>query len=706
MPGRDLSADLFGSAPAAPQAGGRDLSADLFGASTPKQVGAADRARAAAAGVNKGFFSDLLGLPVDTVENVLDLGRAGIGTIATAAGRPDLAPNIPDRSSIAGSSEWIARKLNDVGMGGAINNPNPQDAVSRVLYTGGRGAGATVVPNPRAALSAGVQLTNAGMGAISGLTGGAVGEVAPQWAGVASMLPTAGVAGTAAGIKQAVRGGEAGRQAMKQRMQDLANGGVTAPSVGLASGNKTIMGLENLLSQTPFSSGLYEKAGQENIAGMQAKTNALRDSLSTDFGPVAAGSAIQSDLKGSFRDRVNATTRTLNDQVAQEVGPNFYTFPGNALDTARGMSAINPAAPATSQALQNKRIAGIADNLGSDVMGTPISGDPLMNSPTRYMRADGQVMDAPPGIPFNTLKNLRTSIGEEANSPAILGTPEGKQFKGLYGAMSQDMRQAVGAADRQNAGVDIGPLLPSQQPATLALNRANTFYSRAATRAEDLNGIANRDTPEGAYGAVTNSLNSGPSLYEKLRGAVDPATRQKLAATVVDQLGTAKPGQQSAAGDEWSPRTFLTNYSKLYQNGGGDALFKRLPGGQQQADQLADIAKTAEMVGNASKVWANPSGTAPALSARGTAVTLTAGWFFHPIVAGATAAGLAGANQLSQRLLLNPKFVNWLAKAPNVPPDQAQAYAQRLMATAAITKDPQFQQDASDYLRLVEGSHQ
>lgn len=40
MPGRDLSADLFGNAPAAATAGGRDLSADLFG-TTPQQTNAA-----------------------------------------------------------------------------------------------------------------------------------------------------------------------------------------------------------------------------------------------------------------------------------------------------------------------------------------------------------------------------------------------------------------------------------------------------------------------------------------------------------------------------------------------------------------------------------------------------------------------------------------------------------------------------------------
>jgi hypothetical protein len=120
------------------------------------------------------------------------------------------------------------------------------------------------------------------------------------------------------------------------------------------------------------------------------------------------------------------------------------------------------------------------------------------------------------------------------------------------------------------------------------------------------------------------------------------------------------------------------------------------------AGNLADIAKTADMLGDSSKVWSNPSGTAPALTARGTAYALAAGAFFQPMMAAGTAAGLGLANQVSQRLLLNPQFVHWLAKAPQVNPAQAQAYAQRLLANAKMTNDKQFQQDVTEYLRSVE----
>ena len=48
-------------------------------AAKPKQVGSVERTRAAAAGVNKGFYADLFGLPVDTITSAVDLVKAGIG---------------------------------------------------------------------------------------------------------------------------------------------------------------------------------------------------------------------------------------------------------------------------------------------------------------------------------------------------------------------------------------------------------------------------------------------------------------------------------------------------------------------------------------------------------------------------------------------------------------------------------------------------
>lgn len=668
--------------------------------SEKKKVTGLDRTRAAAAGVNKGFYADLLGLPVDTAANVVDLVKAGVGTVAGLAGRPDLMPELTDRANVIGSSAWLEKKINDGGLGGAINNPNPEDKASRILHMGGRVAGSSVVPNPKAAVSGVNQLSKFLMGEAGGIAAGTVGEVRPEWAGVAGMVPQLTAATGAAGFRRAIYGGEPGRKVMEQRLQDFENAGVENPSLGLATGNKMIQGIENILSVTPGSVGVYEKSKNALLDAMRARTGQIRDQASTVYGPEETGMAIQADLKGPFKERIGNTYGRLNDRVEQVVGANTPVPVTESVVRSGQLTTPIPGAEATSSNFINPRITKINRDLTADSGGRPAQ---VINS--QIILPNGQpasqtVIPAVPaqGVPFSALKELRTKIGKEAQSNAIMGTPEQADFKQLYGAMSQDMKNGVALADLKN-----GTLPAAAGSATTALNRANTYYSRAMNRADDLNPIANRNTPEGAYGAVAKSLESGPTVYERLRNAVTPATRQKVAATVIDDLGKAAPGQQGADGDAWSPRAFLTNYNRLDPNARTE-LFKRIPGGEKLAADLHDVAKAADMVSDASKVWANPSGTTAAAVSRGTLWTLTAGAFFQPFLAGMTAGGLALGNQASQRFLLNPKFVGWLAKAPKVSPAGMQSYAQMLIADANKTNDPQFKRDVAEYLALVQES--
>lgn len=98
-----------------------------------------ERGRAALGGVNRGI-AGLIGLPVDTVENILNLGKAGVGTAATALGRPDLAPELTRGSP--GGSESISRMMERFRIG--TTNPRPDDPASRLLHTGGMIAGGSI----------------------------------------------------------------------------------------------------------------------------------------------------------------------------------------------------------------------------------------------------------------------------------------------------------------------------------------------------------------------------------------------------------------------------------------------------------------------------------------------------------------------------------------------------------------------------------
>lgn len=683
-----------------------ELVPDMPQQSVQKFQGASamERLMALPAGVNKAAYTNLAGLPVDTVANVIDLGKAAIGAPYTAI-TGKVAPEwlqIGDRKDVVGSSDWISRKINagadKLGVQSPINNPRPEDMASRVLYSTGLLGGSSIIPDPRAKISGTQQLVNIGIGSTGGLAAGIVGEKFPEFAGVAGMLPSVAIASGSSAVRSAVRGGEAGRKKMEQRITDLKNGGVNEPSVGLAADNNLVMGLENLLSQTPGSVGLYAKAKANMIDGMKAKADTIRDDISRTHGPVETGEAIQKDLKGAFKDRIGATYGLLNDRVESAVGANSPVPVNESIAKSGLLTTPTAGAESTSTNFINPRIKKINNDLTADAGGTP-----AQTVKSTVLGPDGRPAfqttipaTQPQGVPFAALKELRTKIGKEAQSNAIMGTPEQADFKQLYGAMSQDMKNAVTLAD-----IKRGVLPAAGGSATTALNRANTYYRRGMDRADELNSLANRSTPEGSFSAVSNSLNAGPTVYQRLRGAVTPETRKKIVATVIDEMGMAKAGQQGADGDTWSPSSFLTNYNKM-DGKSRTELFKRLPSGERYAENLRDIAKASEMLGDSSKIWANPSGTAPALTARGAGYVLTVGAFFNPVLAGGTAGGLALANQTSKRLLLDPKFTTWLAKAPKVNPRDIQRHAQRLVQTANLTKDKQFQHDVGDYLRSVE----
>ena len=706
-----------------------------------RQVSFGERAMAIPAGLNRGFWADLPGIPVDTVANVIDLGKAGIGSAAGAIGNmlgadprtiEKYMPDITPRGQIVGSGEWIANKLNKGSQSltgtRAFDNPNPDDAASRVLFSAGRTAGASVLPNPKAAIGAGQQAYNLSMGAAGGLLGGGAMEVAPEYAMLAAMLPQVAKSGAQAATQRIVRGNEQGRQAMEQRIQDLKNAGVENPSAGLASGNSFVMGLENILSNTPGSVGLFQRSKEQMLSGIQNRANEIRNQVSPTYGALEAGTSIQKNLKGPFRERLNDTEAALYNRLDQLIPAGTRAPVTNTAATLDALTSGIQGAPNLGQRFINGKMAEINDSFRLDT-GLINPAGPLrtyqITAPATPGAAPVQALPGKPGtseiqprpsvtvsrtinpyypragegnwkppetpmLPYEIMKKLRTEIGGELNNNSLVSDTPRSQWKQMYGALSDDMRNAAAQTSPQ---------------ASQAFNRANDYSRRGSTRLEDLDALANATTPEKAFGSVAQSLQSGPTIWNKLRGAVSPETRGQVVATIIDDLGKATSGQQGAAGDTWSPRTFLTNYNKI-DSKAQQELFKRLPGGEQHAKNLREVANASEMISNASKVWSNPSGTAPALTARATLGTIGAGIvggaFYSPLIAPAAgaAAGLTAANGMS-RLLLNPQFVSWLSKAPNVKPQDQQAYALRMLANSRFSPDKQYQEDVQQYLSEV-----
>ena len=363
-----------------------------FKAEVPKpDATATDRVNAVITGVNRGI-AGLVGLPMDTAQNVLNLAKAGVGTVAGAAGRPDLMPELS--SGNIGTSEWIANKLRKYGIG--VDNPRPDDTASRMLYQGGvvaGGAGPAALRNPGAVLAAG--------------TGAAVGgEVSdnPLAPALGSMIPAvAGQVATTA--RQAVA------DRMKPQMEAFKEIG-TQPSVGQATRLNFIQGFENLLSKFPGGQGIFRKFVEKQQQDLSRNT-------ATGVSAEDAGRAIEKGV-GGFLDRTKATWQQLDNKLAEKVG-NASATPTNTVKALDALTTPVQGAEKTTGALVNPKLAEIKANLTAD------------------LKANNGV------LPFDATRQLRSKIGSMLDDSLVAGIPGG-ELKRVYGALSKDLEATANAS--------------------------------------------------------------------------------------------------------------------------------------------------------------------------------------------------------------------------------------------------------------------
>lgn len=611
---------------------------------------ALDAPNALASGFNRGLVR-LAGAPTDAVANVLDLGRAALGApyIALTGKAPPEFLEIPDRSSVTGSGENLLKTLGKAKVTSALVNPqNPEYEGGYLQAIGGGLAGATTP----AQAAAGLASTLAGKA-----TYDATGNT--PLAITASMLAPSVPRIASAVTKAAIRGGEAGRQEMLRRIAVLRQAGVENPTLGLASGNNVLGGMETVLQTVPGSTGVFQRARDAAHAGMQGAAVDAADLASLTSGRLAAGTAVQRDLRDFHQRRVVPAYTRNNDLAEGAIGTNTPVTVHNSIDRAAQLSSPHPSAPETSGTMIQPRIAEWRRTLAADAGGAPAR-----------MGAAGMTYPAVPqvGIPYGVVKALRSSIGDEAASLDVVGRPVQRQIRSMYGALSQDMENAALMRDLQ-----AGPSnrLNSPSSASGALTRANAAYSSGLAREERTAPFANNPVPEAAFDALARTPAKALSTFQAVKKSVTPATRGSVAATVIDELGTATPGANAHTGDTFSPATFLTNWNKLTPAGRRE-LFSGFPNAAQAHAQVAAVAEAADMMGRNSRHWANPSGTAASATNRsilaglGIGIPAAAVGLGSWAVPGAALGAVAGARGASS-VMTDPRVVDWATRRTTRP---------------------------------------
>jgi hypothetical protein len=218
------------------------------------------------------LFANVVGLPMQTVQNAANLGIAGYGSAATALGRKDLAPELI--KNIPGGVENVKNMMRSTGVAGLNpDNPNPGSAASTLAYDMTSRGGFI----PGGALPAAASIAAEKIGG-------------PQWSGAGALLPQAGIAGYNAMRAPSLAKAESLNAVRDKTFNDAQDAGYVVPPSAV---NPSFLGnrLESIAGKAAI--------GQEAAARNQAVTNAL---VRKELG-LSENAAISEQTLEAFRNR-------------------------------------------------------------------------------------------------------------------------------------------------------------------------------------------------------------------------------------------------------------------------------------------------------------------------------------------------------------------------------------------------------------------
>lgn len=466
--------------------------------------------------------------------------------------------------------------------------------------------------------------------------------------GLGPSLARAGAGATARGI---VRG--ASGEQMRNTLADFQALGAN-PSVGQASGNRLVQGMENVLAGGPTSAGVMTRFAERQADDIGEGLQNMAGGISRNPSAERAGRAIERGVD-TFNNNVGATRRALYWQADQYIPDATQTPMQNTLRTAVDLTTPDPQAAATTGGLIQPGIAALRQNLEADLAAN-----------------GGQ-------LTYGALRRIRSEIGEQIGNASPLNPPADiRELNRLYGALSEDMRAAA----------------RSQGPeAVAAANRANNYTRASAERLDAMRRVVEKaGGPEKVYSAVMSGTRDGGTTLRSVMQSLPPDGQRAVTAAVIRRMGMANPGVQDAAGEVFSAQTFLRKWNDVSPEA-KRALFDRFgPGFTRDVDRIASVAQN---IRDGARVFANPSGTANRAAAMTYGGSLVASLFDPSLVStGGLVLGGVGSNVLA-RYMTDPLIVRELARATTMPASGILATSRNLHRIAESRGDEELAQFAN-----------
>jgi len=611
--------------------------------------GAGLDARSAMQGV-----ADISGLVVNPIAYATDkIGLTNTGGIGTQGAMNYYADKFglptPENRAERIGSDIVRAGSGGLTMGGAGN-----------LIKQGTGYigefGRNVISNPLAQATATVSGASAANVAREDFGADAYDQMAAGFVG--GMAPSSMLSSTAGLARLFLRGGEQGRKTLAQNIETFKNAG-DYPTVGQGSETRVSRGIESLLSKSPGSSGVMANRAEQQAANIGSKVEQTAQSIAQGANPTTAGRAIVKGITGAngFIPKFKATASRLYDVVDNYFPPDSPVAVTNTKAYLDSATTPIQGAPSLSARLANKELDGLKAALDDDLM--------------------AQVNQAQNGtLPYAALKQLRTRIGDKIADAGISPDVPTAQLKKIYGALSSDIEASVVASGNPNA--------------IQAYRRANAHYKAGQERIDSIKNVVEKNGgTEKVFNAAMSGTRDGATTINALMKSLPQEGREMIASAVIKRLGKANPSNQNDLGEVFSTERFLTNWNTMDKSARG-ALFNRLD--PQYVRNLDAIAKVASNIRDGSKVFANPSGTAPA-----GANLLASGAFLYSLVTGgvgtaATIAGGALSANAASRYMSSPSVVNFLAKTTTLPPSTLSAQIPLLSKQAEVNGDKDLQE--------------
>lgn len=662
-------------------------STESLGRAAPKPAAAPRRERTTGEKIKREVFglgtrnvvegaADLIGIVTDPVVNLVNyLGEKGPTPQSLITGVPERRWPVQQTTREAWTN-W----LNAAGV------PQPENARERVAgdigraltgtamtlgLGGGLSAGRAATQAPTVASRTGNLLTAQPVQQAIAAAGGsgAAGVARESGAGPGTQLlaglggglaPSAAAATGSAALRGAIRGRSG--EPMQRTIADFNALGAT-PSVGQASGNRMMQGVENLLAGAPTSSGVMNRFGERQADDLGGGLQAAANNLSRNASAERAGRAVERGTD-AFAGNTKAVKRALYWNADRFIPQSTQVPLANTWQAIVKLTTPTPGAAATTGALINPRVQQLRQTLEQDLAA-----------------GNGQ-------IPYEALKRIRSDIGEAISDFSLSPDTPTRELKQLYASLSRDMEAAARAQ---------GP------EAVKAATRANNYTRAVADRMETVQRVIDKNGgPERVFEAAMSGTRDGGTTLRAVMQSLPKDGQKAVTAAVIKRMGLATPGAQDATGDVFSAGTFLTNWNRVSPEA-KRALFDRY--GPAYSANMDRIARVASNIKEGSKVYANPSGTANRAAALTYGASLALS-MVDPSMAttGSLIGGGAGANYLARKLT-NPDFVEWLSKATAAPVGAAVAQINALRAVGEKKGDQELI-DAANFLEAQQAQEE